>query len=290
MDACCVYKRLVARLDIKGPNVVKGVHLEGLRVLGAPKDYANYYSDQCVDELMFQDVVASLYGRNSLDELIAETARDIFLPITVGGGIRSLADIYRVLRVGADKVAINTAATHNPQFIDEAVRVFGSSTLVIAIEAIRGADGQYYAFTDNGREGTGLEVTNWAKEAAERGAGEIIVTSVDREGTGRGIDVELVQSVSDVVSVPVVCHGGVGRKQHVVDALALPRVHGVSFSSITHYQYLANAAQNKNMGLLEGNYDYVRSGRSTYANVEPCTVVDLRTALFEAGIKTRQVL
>jgi len=185
--------RIIPRLDIKGPNLVKGIHLEGLRVLGRPEEFAKYYYEQGADELMYQDVVASLYGRNSLQEIINRTAKAIFIPLTVGGGIRTIEDIRNVLRAGADKVAINTAAIKNPEFIKQAAINYGSSTIVIAIEAIKHKNGDYFAYTDNGREYTGKEVVEWAKRVEELGAGEIVLTSVDREGTGEGFDLDLLK-------------------------------------------------------------------------------------------------
>src|SRR5688500_18295799 len=148
--------RIISRLDIKGPNLVKGIHLEGLRVLGKPEVAAKFYYENGADELIFQDTVASLYERNSLHEIISRTAKEIFIPLTVGGGIRTIDDIRSVLRAGADKVAINTAAIKNPAFITEASRMFGSSTIVVAIEAIRQSNGSYLAYVDNGREFTGV--------------------------------------------------------------------------------------------------------------------------------------
>ena len=174
--------RIIPRLDIKGPNLVKGVHLEGLRVLGKPEDFAKYYYEQGADELFYQDVVASLYGRNSLHELISKTAKVIFIPLTVGGGIRTIDDIKNALRSGADKVSINTSAIENPDLIKNASKVFGKSTIVVAIEAIKQPDGHYLAFTDNGRNYTGREVTKWAKNTEELGAGEIVLTPLTRKG------------------------------------------------------------------------------------------------------------
>ena len=153
--------RIIPRLDIKGPNLVKGIHLEGLRVLGRPEDFAKHYYEEGADELIFQDVVASLYERNSLHEIISRTAKNIFIPLTVGGGLRTIEDIKQVLRAGADKVSINTAAVKNPTFIKEASLKFGSSTILVAIEAIKQSDGNYFAFIDNGREETGLEVVGY---------------------------------------------------------------------------------------------------------------------------------
>ena len=214
------YIRIIPRLDIKGPNLVKGIHLEGLRVLGKPEDFSKLYYEQGADELIYQDTVASLYQRNSLTDIISKTAKNIFIPITVSGGLRTLDDINKVLRAGADKVAINTAAIKNPNFITEASRAFGSSTIVISIEAKQKLDGSYEAYVDNGRERTGVEVFNWAKRAEELGAGEIMITSIDREGTGKGFDLELTKRVSESVSIPVIACGGPGSVNDVVQVIS----------------------------------------------------------------------
>ena len=193
--------RIIPKLDIKGPNLVKGMHLEGLRVLGKPAQFAKYYYEQGADEIIYQDVVASLYGRNSLHDIISRTAKEIFIPLTVGGGIRTLEDISSVLRAGADKVTINTAAHENPELISQASREFGKSTIVVSIEAIRQPDGSFQAFTDNGRNKTGREVISWARQIVELGAGEILLTSVDREGTGEGANIELIKQVNSNILI-----------------------------------------------------------------------------------------
>lgn len=253
--------RIIPRLDIKGPNLVKGIHLEGLRVLGKPSDFAKYYYEHGADELMFMDVVASLYERNSLHDIISETARSIFIPITVGGGIRSLSDIKSMLRIGADKISINTAAIKRPEFIREASEEFGSSTIVISIEAIKNADGKYYAFIDNGREFTGVEVVEWAKKIEGLGAGEIVITSVDKEGTGKGVDFQLTKEISDAVSLPVIAHGGIGSMNDVEDVLESGIIDSIAIGSALHYE----AIKNFNLDLSnrkEGNVDFLLSGRS----------------------------
>jgi len=211
--------RIIPRLDIKGPNLVKGIHLEGLRVLGKPEAFAKFYYEQGADELFYQDVVASLYGRNSLQEIISRTAKEIFIPLTVGGGIRNIEDISNMLQAGADKVSINTSAISNPEFIRLASNIFGSSTIVISIEAIKQPDGSYIAFTDNGRNSSGREVISWVKEIEQLGAGEILLTFVDQEGSGKGFDLILAKQICDAVKIPIVIHGGVGNMQHVLDAV-----------------------------------------------------------------------
>ena len=168
------YIRIIPKLDIKGNNLVKGINLEGLRVLGEPHEFAKKYFEDGADELFYQDVVASLYGRNNLHDVISKTAKEIFIPLTVGGGIRSLKDIFDVLRAGADKVSINTEAINNPDFIYDASKKFGSSTIVISIEIIKNTDGIYYAFTDNGRNNSGIKVLDWIKKIEMMNAGEII--------------------------------------------------------------------------------------------------------------------
>lgn len=277
--------RIIPRLDIKGPNLVKGIHLEGLRVLGKPSDFAKYYYEQGADELMFMDVVASLYERNSLHDIISETAKSIFIPITVGGGIRSLNDIKSMLRIGADKISINTAAIKRPEFIKEASEEFGSSTIVISIEAIKNPDGKYYAFIDNGREYTGVEVIEWAKEVERLGAGEIVITSVDREGTGKGLDIELTKKISEAVSLPLIAHGGIGSINDVENLLESEVVDSVAIGSALHYEALKNFSLDMN-NRKEGNIDFLLSGRSS-STFESFDLKDLKKHLHSKSIYCR---
>ncbi len=276
--------RIIPRLDIKGPNLVKGIHLEGLRVLGKPEDFARYYYENGADELMFMDVVASLYERNSLQDIISRTAKELFIPLTVGGGIRNLDNIKSVLRAGADKVSINTAAIKNPDFIKKAASKFGSSTIVLAIEAIKQPDGKYFAYIDNGREYTGLEVVEWAKRGEELGAGEIVITSVDREGTGIGFDTELIKSVADAVSVPVIAHGGAGKLSDFEEVLKND-VSAVAISSILHYKAITQFQSQKDK-LEEGNLEFLKSGKK-YSKIEALTIQEIKTAIASKGILTR---
>ena len=227
--------RIIPRLDIKAPNLVKGIRLEGLRVLGDPAVYAQQYYEAGADELMYQDIVASLYGRNSLTDLVRRTSERVFIPLTVGGGIRTVMDIQGLLRAGADKVCLNTAAVARPELISEAASTFGSQCIVIAIETIRQPDGTWKAFTDNGREHTGLDAYDWARRAVDLGAGELLLTSVDREGTKKGFDLEFIKRLAKTVSVPVVAHGGAGCEQHIIEAAKLG-VDGVAVASLFHYK------------------------------------------------------
>lgn len=211
--------RIIPRLDIKGPNLVKGIHFEGLRVLGKPEDFARHYYEHGADELIYMDVVASLYGRNSLLDIVERTSKEIFIPLTVGGGLRSIEDIRMVLRAGADKISINTAAVARPELIREVSRAFGSSTIVVSIEAIRKAEGTYEAYVDYGRQSTGVDAIEWAKRVVELGAGELLVTSIDREGMGNGFDLELIRRIAEAVPIPVIASGGAGKVEDIYDVV-----------------------------------------------------------------------
>lgn len=227
--------RLIARLDIKGPNLIKGIHLEGLRVVGDPQAFAERYYEQGIDELIYMDIVASLYGRNSLTDIVRRTAHNIFIPMTVGGGVRSVEDVATLLRAGADKVAINTAALKNPALIGEVSQRFGSQCMVVSIEAKRQAPGQWEAYTDNGRERTGRDVVEWARQAQELGAGEILLTSVDQEGTRKGFDAPLIAAVTAAVRIPVIASGGMGETSHLLEAIG-NGADAVAMADVLHYK------------------------------------------------------
>lgn len=278
--------RIIPRLDVKGPNVVKGVHLEGLRVLGRPEEMGRYYYENGADELFYQDAVASLYGRNHLDELIKRIAKEIFIPLTVGGGLRTIEDMQKVLLAGADKIAINTAAIKNPNIIELASKYFGSSTIVVSIEAIKQPDGSYLAFTDNGRDFTGVEVLNWAKKAEDLGAGEIVITSVDREGTGQGFDLELVKKISENVSIPVIAHGGAGSLHHIYEVIEAGKADAVAISSLLHYNYIKSNKIETNVFLSEGNIDFLMSGRDN-VRIEATEINEIKNYLLYKGVECR---
>ncbi len=228
--------RIIPRLDIKGPNVVKGVHLEGLRIVGDPAALARRYYEEGADEILYMDIVASLYGRNNLLDIVERAAKDIFIPLTVGGGVRRMEDIYRLLRAGADKVAVNTAAVKTPAFISQAARSFGSQCIVVSIEATLREAGRWEALTDNGREKTGRDAFDWALRAAELGAGEILLTSVDHEGTLKGFDLELTAKISQALSIPVIACGGAGSLQDIADVVIRGHADAVGVASLLHYQ------------------------------------------------------
>jgi cyclase len=248
--------RLIARLDVKGPNLIKGVHLEGLRVIGDPQAYARRYYEQGADELVYIDVVASLYGRSKLTEIVSRTANDVFVPMTVGGGIRSIQDVTELLRAGADKVAINTAAVHRPELIGDIARRFGSQCMVLSIEAKKWGTDRWEVYTDCGRERSGIDVVEWARKGVALGAGEVLITSIDQEGTRKGYDVALTHAVSEAVDVPVIASGGYGEPGHLGDVVHRGGADAVAFADALHYD------------------------RATFA--------DLRSAAREAGIPVRE--
>ncbi len=227
--------RLIARLDIKGPNLIKGIHLEGLRVIGSPNEYALNYYKQGIDEIIYMDCVASLYGRNHLSEIIQSAARDIFIPMTVGGGIRSVEDARAILRSGADKVAINTAAISNPKIISDIARQFGSQCAVLSIEAKKVGIDRWEAYTNSGRERTGLDVVEWARSCVANGAGELLVTSIDQEGTRRGFDIELIKAISSTVNVPIIASGGMGKPEDLLSVVNLGGADAVAMADLLHY-------------------------------------------------------
>ena len=229
-------KRIIARLDIKGPNVIKGIQLECLRVMGKPDDLAQEYYQQGADELIYLDTVASLYRRDNLLNIVKQASENIFIPFIAGGGVRNINDIRSLLSAGAEKVAVNTAATKNPELIRQAAKIFGSQCIVLSIEAKQVAPGRWEAYVDNGRQRTGLDVIKWAKQGEKLGAGEILLTAVDRDGMENGLDNELIKKVTEAVSIPVIASGGAGSPQDVVECVKKTNVDAVAVGSILHYR------------------------------------------------------
>lgn len=227
--------RIIPRLDIKGPNVVKGIHAEGLRVIGEPKSLARKYYSAGADEIVYMDIVASLYGRNIDFEILKTVAGEIFVPLTVGGGIRSVHDISNVLRSGADKIAVNTFAVKNPHFIEEAVRTFGSQCVVLSVEAKKVGEGKWEAYTDGGREKSGRDAIEWIKQGIELGAGEVLLMSIDKDGTRQGFDIELISAVTSFSPVPVIAHGGAGSMDSVFELYKKAKPDAVAAASVFHY-------------------------------------------------------
>lgn len=284
--------RVIARLDIKGPNLVKGVHLEGLRVLGRPEWFAARYYQDGADELIYLDQVASLYGRNNLVEIVSRAAEQIFIPMTVGGGVRSVEDIHRLLRAGADKVAINTAAIKNPQLIRQGALAFGSQCIVLYIEAKRRASGRYECLTDNAREVSGVDVFEWAQRAVDLGAGEILLTSVDQEGTGKGYDVELVARVAQSVKVPVIAAGGAGNPEHVRRVIVEGKADAVCAASIFHYAMVEEMEKRPEpFRFEEGNVEFLKGtlplSTLSRRQITATQIPGLKAFLKQSGIHVR---
>jgi cyclase len=269
---------------------VKGVHLEGLRVVGRPELFAGKYYEDGADELIYIDSVASLYGRNNLEEIVRRTAERVFIPLTVGGGVRSVNDIERLLRAGADKVAINTAALTNNSLLSEGARVFGSQCIVLSVQAKQRSPGKYECLVCNAREETGLDVFEWIKKAADLGAGEILLMSVDREGTGKGYDIELIARAAGMVDVPVIASGGAGRPEHIKEAIELGMADAVSAASIFHYglvDYMSNTGDYSD----EGNIDFLKKRLPLAGHerkgIRPIKISELKKYLGESGILCR---
>ena len=231
--------RIIVKLDVKPPYVVKPVHFEGLRKVGFPEELAYKYYLQGADELYYIDIVASLYQRNILYDYIKKTAKKIFIPFAVGGGVKNVNDFSNLLRIGADKILINTyALQYNPEIINQASEIFGSQAVVVNIEAKRW-DTWWECYTDCGRVRTGKDVLEWVKEVEERGAGEILLQSVDMDGRRRGFDLELAKKVVDAVSIPVVVASGAGDLKHIKDLVNYAMPSGVAISSILHYEKIS---------------------------------------------------
>ena len=228
--------RLIARLDVKAPFLIKGINLEGVRKIGLPNDFAVRYYKEGIDEILYMDAVASLYDRNSLADVVQKTADDVFVPMAVGGGLRTLDDIHRMMRAGADKVAINTAAVKRPDFLTEIAEAYGSQATVLSVEAKRHPnETRWEAYVDNGREKTGLDVIDWVTRAEKLGAGEILLTSVDQEGMQSGYDVELVHAVSLAVNIPIIASGGMGKPEHLSTVIKDGGASAVAVAHVLHY-------------------------------------------------------
>ena len=227
--------RIIPRLDIKGPNLIKGIHLEGLRKIGNPNSYAKKYYNDGADEIIYMDVVASLYGRNNLQDVVKSTVKDVFVPITVGGGISTTDDVKRLLRSGAEKISINTAAVKNPELISKISKKFGSQCVVVSIEAKRISSLKWEILIENGREKTNIDALEWAKKVESLNAGEILLTSIDQEGTGKGFDYDLVKQISTNVNIPVIACGGMKNSQDAKKVINESCADAIAVSRILHY-------------------------------------------------------
>ncbi len=229
-------KRIIPCLDVDNGRVVKGVNFVGLRDAGDPVEVARRYNEEGADEITFLDIGASHEGRDTIVDVVKKVAQEVFIPLTVGGGIRELTDIYNLLNVGCDKVSVNSAAIKNPGFIEEGAKRFGSQCIVVAIDAKRVAEDKWHVFTHGGRNDTGMDALEWAKEAYERGAGELLVTSMDADGTKAGFDNDLNRKISDLVNIPVIASGGAGTMQHIEEAFTIGHADAALAASIFHFK------------------------------------------------------
>ena len=249
-----MYKRIISRLDIKNGNLVKGISLEGLRNLGNPDDFSNIYYDHGIDEIHFQDVVASLYNRDVLFKIIENNSKKIFVNVSAGGGIRTEKEVDNLLRIGIDKVVINSAAVKNPSFLKKLVQRYGASTIAVAIETSK-IDKKYEVLIETGRERTGLDLFDWINKVQDLGVGEIIVTDIAREGKNKGFDIELFKKLRDKIFVQLIAHGGAGPLDNLVEIFKNCDVDGVSIASLFHYNYLKKQKKSK----LKGNNYFLQT-------------------------------
>jgi len=229
-------KRIIPCLDVNDGRVVKGVNFVGLRDAGDPVEVAKRYNIEGADEITFLDIGASHEGRDTIVDVVREVAKEVFIPLTVGGGIRELSDIYNLLNVGCDKVSINSAAIKRPEFIDEGAKRFGSQCIVVAIDAKRVSNDEWHIFTHGGRNDTGIDAIEWAKEVYNRGAGELLITSMDADGTKEGFDNDLNRRINEVVNIPIIASGGAGTMKHIEEAFTLGHADAALAASIFHFK------------------------------------------------------
>jgi len=230
--------RIIPCLDVKNGKVVKGIHFENLKIAGDPVENASFYSKEGADEIVFLDISATIEGRKTMVEVVKRVAEVVFIPLTVGGGINSIDDIEKLLSNGADKISINTAAVKNPKIIEESAKKFGSQCIVIAIDAKKTGESKWEVYIESGKKTTGIDVIEWAKKVEDLGAGEILLTSIDRDGTQDGYDIELTKSVSENVNIPVIASGGAGKLEHLYDAIVYGKASAVLIASLLHFRIL----------------------------------------------------
>lgn len=278
-------KRIISKLDIKGPNLVKGINLEGLRVLGEPSFFAKKYYENFSDEIIYHDCVASLYNRKSFLDLIEKTSSDIFIPISVGGGIKSLKDIEKILNAGADKVFINSAAIKKPKFLIEASKKFGSANICLSIETVKNSNNEFICLSNYGREVSNKKLLDWFSEAQQLGVGEIILTSINCDGMGNGFDQEILELVYDKINVPFIIHGGAGDEKQIYDILKYDKVSGVAISSLLHYS-LIREKNFKFESKSEGNTQFLTLSKDTI-NFKKTNILSIKKYLKKKRIKVR---
>ncbi len=273
--------RIIPKLDIKNNLLIKGINLEGLRVLGEPYDFAKRYYEMGADEILYIDNVATLYGTNELSKFISLTAKNIFIPLGVGGGLRTFKDIEKVLTKGADKVCINSAVIENKKFLINAAKKFGSSNITIIIEVLK-LKNKYVLTKSNGRDIIKIDPVAWAKQVEDLGAGEILLTSVHKEGLKNGFDIEITKKISKAVAIPVISHGGAGSFKDILDVIKKTNISGVSISSLFHYNSINNK---KKLSTKLGNLDFIKKQKKKKNNLN--IINELKKFLKKNGVNLR---
>ena len=275
--------RIIPKLDIKNGLLIKGINLEGLRVLGNPYEFANFYYECGADEIAYVDNVATLYGTNNLQKFIKKTANNIFIPLSVGGGIKSIKDIEEILKNGADKICINSAAIDNPKFITEASKHFGSANISSIIEVIK-IKKNYFISKSNGRDLIKINPDDWAKKVEEMGSGEIFLTSVNKEGLKLGFDIEIIKKISENVSIPIIAHGGAGNFMDIYNVIKSTSISGVSISGLFHYAFVRHSKSIIKRSI--GNYEFLNSIKK-YKKKPENLILKLKKFLSEKKINVR---
>lgn len=279
------YIRIIPKLDIKNGLLIKGINLEGLRVLGDAFNFAEYYYNNGADEICYIDNVATLYGTNNLSRFVKRAAKNLFVPLTVGGGIRSIKDIERMLKSGADKVCLNSAIIKDQKFLKNAVKNFGSSTIVAMIESNK-INNKYFISTSSGRDLVKMSPIDWAKKVEDFGAGEILLTSVNKEGLKSGYDIHITKKVSEKVKIPVIAHGGAGSIEDIIEVIKKTKISGVSLSGMLHYD-IYNLFFNKKNKLFEtGNTFFINNNISKKKPIN--YLKKLKDNLFRENIHVRR--
>ena len=275
-----MFKRIISRLDVKNGILVKGISLEGLRNLGDPNYYSQKYYDDLIDEIHFQDVVASLYDRNALINIIEKNSKSIFVNVSVGGGIRTLDDADRLLRIGVDKIVINSEGVKNPIFLENLVKIYGASTVAVNIDTIKNSK-NYEVLIETGREKTGLELNRWIDKLQKIGVGEIIVTDISMEGKRKGFNINFYKNLRKRIDLPLIAHGGAGSKENILDIFQEANLDGVSIASLFHYKYLVEEKENKTIGtnFYLKNFDFKKKSG--------ITITELKKYLSSKGVRVR---
>ena len=278
--------RIISKLEIKNHNLVKGIGLEGLRALGNAEKFSQFYYNQGVDEIFYQDVVATLYGQNNLLKLIKNTAKNIFVPLIVGGGIRDMNDVYNIINSGADRICANSSFIKNRNFIKEAVKEFGSSTICANIEAVK-LDNDYFCFYENGRTNSGLKVVDWVKILEDHEISEIFLTFVDFDGRGKGIDEEFLNFLNKNSNVSIIPGGGIGNTNQIVSLKKKTKdLSGICLASLLHYNCFKDDFFLNEINFEKGNYSFFKNN-SSFLNFEKINLKDLKLKIFEENIKVR---